>query len=198
MSMIPRLKRWHGCSALIPRLRASSPAAAAITPTGGSMSRHLICTPPIMCCMAWRRHCTVTGSAFAQSLRLPGSRNTKPARANALCRVLELRDQRYPLRAFQRWLPVPTRSASRIHRSRTPQTVRADAIARISAVLTAAGYRRSGDWLNGACPFPERHRHGDRHPSFGFSTRTGYGFCHVCGTLPLRELCLALGISSVS
>jgi hypothetical protein len=136
--------------------------------------------------------------SVAQSLRLPGSRNTKPARANALCRVLELRDQRYALRAFHRWLPVPTRSASRIHRSRTPQTVRADAIARISAVLTAAGYRRCGDWLSGPCPFPHRHKHGDRHPSFGFNQRTGYGYCHVCGTLPLRELCLALGISSVS
>lgn len=44
-----------------------------------------------------------------------------------------------------------------------------------------------GDWLNGACPFPERHKHGDRHPSFGFNTKTGYGFCHVCGTLLLKN-----------
>jgi len=34
--------------------------------------------------------------SVAQSLRVPGSRNTKPSRGNALCKVLELHERRYP------------------------------------------------------------------------------------------------------
>jgi hypothetical protein len=139
--------------------------------------------------------------SVAQSLRLPGSRNTKPARANALCRVLDLRDQRYASDRFKAYLP-PDRPLNRrawgattIH---TPISLNPDTIQRVASALLASGYKSRGDWLSGPCPFPHRHKHGDRHPSFGFNQRTGYGYCHVCGTLPLRELCLALGISSVS
>jgi len=55
-------------------------------------------------------------------------------------------------------------------------------------------YQTRGDWLNGRCVFPQRHRHGDMHPSFGFNTRSGYGHCFVCGSIPPDDLCLALGI----
>ena len=52
-----------------------------------------------------------------------------------------------------------------------------------------------GDWLNGPCPYAGQHKHGDRHPSFGFNTRTGYGFCHVCGSMLLKELYALLAMS---
>ncbi|MBE2266743.1 MAG: hypothetical protein IAE80_00835 [Anaerolinea sp.] len=137
--------------------------------------------------------------SIAQSLRVLGSHNTKPLRGNALCRVIELHEQRYALEAFKSYLsvdgPQPHRSSASRASARAPIPLNADTIQRVADALLASGCKPRGDWLNGACPFPERHKHGDRHPSFGYNTKTGYGFCHVCGTLLLKELCPALGIS---
>lgn len=140
--------------------------------------------------------------SVAQSLRVPLSHNSKPMRGNALCRVLELHDHRYALNSFKAYLPSDRPS---IHRSssaspptfRAPIPLNADSIQLVADALLASGCKPRGDWLNGACPFPERHKHADRHPSFGFNRKTGYGFCHVCGTLLLKDLCPALGISSI-
>lgn len=139
--------------------------------------------------------------SIAQSLRVPGSHNTKPMRGNALCRVLELHDHRYPMDAFKAYLPSdrsPPRpsSAASIPVSRAPIPLNADMLQRVADALLASGCKPRGDWLNGACPFPQHHKHADHHPSFGFNRKTGYGFCHVCGTLLLKDLYPALGISS--
>jgi len=75
-----------------------------------------------------------------------------------------------------------------------PYTLNADLVARVTDELIRRRCKWRGDWLNGGCPFPERHKHGDQHPSFGFNIRTGYGFCHVCGTLLLKDLCAALNV----
>jgi hypothetical protein len=138
--------------------------------------------------------------SVAQSLRVPLSHNTKPSRDNALCRVIELHEHGYALEAFKSYLPVnrlpPRRSSTAITpAARTPIALNTDTIQRVADALHASGCKPRGDWLNGACPFPERHKHADRHPSFGFNRKTGYGFCHVCGTLLLKDLCPALGIS---
>ncbi|MBE2266603.1 MAG: hypothetical protein IAE80_00125 [Anaerolinea sp.] len=140
--------------------------------------------------------------SVAQSLRLVQSVNTKASRGNAPCQLLELHERRYALEAFKAYLPVdrpqPRRSSSAsTHATRAPIPLNADTIQRVADALVASGSKPRGDWLNGACPFPTRHKHEDRHPSFGFNTKTGYGFCHVCGTLLLKDLCPALGISSV-
>jgi hypothetical protein len=66
-----------------------------------------------------------------------------------------------------------------------------DAIAR---TLAGQGFKQHGDWLHGSCIYPERHKNGDRNPSFGFNTQTGYGHCYVCGTLLAKEVCAALNI----
>jgi predicted transcriptional regulator len=66
-----------------------------------------------------------------------------------------------------------------------------DAIARI---LAGQGFKQHGDWLHGSCIHPERHKNGDRNPSFGFNTQTGYGHCYVCGTMLAKEVCEALNI----
>ena len=66
-----------------------------------------------------------------------------------------------------------------------------DAIAR---VLVGQGFKPHGDWLHGSCIYPERHKNGDRNPSFGFNTQTGYGHCYVCGTMLAKEVCQALNI----
>ncbi len=135
--------------------------------------------------------------SVAQSLRMPGSHNSKPMRGNALCQVVELHDHRYLLDAFKSYLPSdrsPPHRSSSTPAARTPIPLNADTIQRVADALIASGCKPRGDWLNGACPFPERHKHADRHPSFGFNTKTGYGFCHVCGTLLLKDLCPTLGI----
>lgn len=130
--------------------------------------------------------------SVAQSLRVVSSVNTKPSRGNALCRLVELREWRCALQDFTAYLP---RSAPRQHnQSATHYVPNPDLIARVTYALMGRGGRMRGDWVNGACPFPEHHKHGDRQPSFGFNTRSGYGFCHVCGSLLLKDLCPALGI----
>lgn len=57
-----------------------------------------------------------------------------------------------------------------------------------------SGFKSYGEWLHGRCIYPEHHQHGDRHPSFGFNTATGYGHCYVCGTLLAKDICARLGI----
>ncbi|MCC6567528.1 MAG: hypothetical protein IT298_17360 [Chloroflexi bacterium] len=120
-------------------------------------------------------------TSVAQSLRIVGSVNTKPARKGALCRLVHLDDRRYPLNAF----PLPHDTVT-------------DRIRQVADILSLQGFTRRGDWLNGPCPNAERHKHGDRHPSFGFNTRTGYGFCHVCGSMLLKDLCAVLGVDHVT
>jgi uncharacterized membrane protein len=66
-----------------------------------------------------------------------------------------------------------------------------DAIAR---VLAGQGFKQHGDWLHGSCIHPERHKNGDRNPSFGFNTQSGYGHCYVCGTMLAKEVCESLNI----
>jgi hypothetical protein len=133
--------------------------------------------------------------SVAQSLRVVGSVNTKPSRLNALCRLIELHDHRYTLQDFAVYLPNPASESARQHSQlNTSYIPSADLIANVTRALLQRGGRLRGDWINGTCPFPERHKHGDRHSSFGFNTRTGYGFCHVCGSLLLRDLCPALEI----
>lgn len=136
--------------------------------------------------------------SVAQSLRVVGSVNTKPSRGNTLCRLIELHDQRYSINDFTTNLLLPApRFARQQSQSATSYVPSADLIARVTHALMQRGGRLRGDWVNGACPFPEHHKHGDRQPSFGFNTRSGYGFCHVCGTLLLKEICPALGIPAL-
>lgn len=59
-------------------------------------------------------------------------------------------------------------------------------------------YRQKGDWLNGPCIYPERHAHHDYHRSFGFNTRTGYGYCFVCGSMLAKDIARLIGIDPAS
>jgi len=60
--------------------------------------------------------------------------------------------------------------------------------------LASHRFRQRGEWLHGSCIRPERHKNGDRHPSFGFNLRSGYGYCYVCGSMLLKEVCEALNL----
>ena len=129
----------------------------------------------------------------AQSLRLVGTRNTKPQASRALCRLLELHpERRYSLNDFAQYALSLRKTCCYAPRQSTgelnPRVV--DALA---DRFLAHGFRPRGTWLNGPCVYPERHKHGDTHPSFGYNTASGYGFCHVCGTLLTKDLCHAVG-----
>jgi hypothetical protein len=134
-----------------------------------------------------------------QSLRLVGTRNTKPDRNNALCRIVEMHDTYHSIEAFAPLLPRPTVqppaviSSRRFQRSRS-NTVNPAVLQAVTDRLRRMGYVQQGDWLSGACLYPHQHQHADRHPSFGFNIRTGYGNCYVCGSMLLKDICLTLGI----
>ncbi len=94
-----------------------------------------------------------------------------------------------PRQAVRKWQPpartnLPTGEA----------TLNPRVIAEIAWVLSGQGFKQQGYWLHGSCIHPERHQNGDRNPSFGFNTRTGYGYCYVCGTLLAKEVCEVLNI----
>ena len=63
----------------------------------------------------------------------------------------------------------------------------------VIANLRARGYRQNGEWLNGRCIHPARHKEEDRHASFGVNIRTGVGYCFLCGGFSPQEVITELG-----
>jgi hypothetical protein len=74
-------------------------------------------------------------------------------------------------------------------------TVNPRLIDAIADTLMGQGFQQRGDWLHGRCIHPERHKNGDRNPSFGFNTRTGYGHCYLCGTMLAKDIAERLNIN---
>jgi hypothetical protein len=64
----------------------------------------------------------------------------------------------------------------------------------IADTLRGRRHKERAGWINCSCIYPERHTNGDRNPSFGFNTKTGYGHCYRCGTILAKDICQALGI----
>ena len=136
----------------------------------------------------------------AHCMRLLDSHNTKAGRGNALCRLQTLQpDLRYDVAEFARLMPKqqtrpPTRSPAPQRGAAQSGSVNPRLVAAVAAYFLERGYRRRDGWLNGPCLFSQRHHHSDAHRSFGFNADSGYGYCYVCGTLLLRDLCPALGL----
>ncbi|HML20975.1 MAG TPA: DNA-primase RepB domain-containing protein [Aggregatilinea sp.] len=189
------------------RLQQASPTPSCITYTGGGFHAYwwLAAVLPDFTQARQMLHALATklgGDQLSptQSLRLPGTRNTKAGRNNTLCQVIVLRDARYTLADFSPLMayravrrPVPP-TASTARSVPTRDTLNPALLDAVTETLIRQGYRRSGDWLSGPCLFPKHHRHGDQHPSFGFNMRSGYANCYRCGSLLLKDLCQTLGI----
>ncbi len=111
----------------------------------------------------------------------------------AILRVADLNAVVAWLRAF-----MPTRPTSSWRPPR--ETVGAEnginptIIEAIAQEFHNRGARQQKEWLNCACVYPERHNHGDRNPSFGFNTVSGFGYCYRCGTILAKDICERLGI----
>jgi hypothetical protein len=189
------------------RLRNLRPTPSCITFTGGVYHAYWWLDQPLTD-MTLARHVLrslqrVSGGdpmSPVQCLRLPNSRNTKPGRNNALCQIIDLHDRYHQVTAFDHLLPRQTKKLTRqqarppIRQHRAGNTLNPALLQAVSEHLLHRGYVGRGDWLSGHCLYSHQHQHDDRHPSFGFNTRTGYGNCYVCGSILLKDICLTLGI----
>lgn len=192
-------------SEALARLQCAQPLPSCIVSSGGGYHAYWWLNEPTADLETARRllrglATNLQGDSLsvAQSLRVPSTINTKPQRHHALCYLVDLNERRYSLGDFVPFLPV-SQSSKRTQYPRSvtsamPYTPNADLVARVTEELIRRGCKPRGEWLNGACPFPERHKNDDQHPSFGFNMRSAYGFCHVCGTLLLKDLCAALNV----
>ncbi|MAU11793.1 MAG: hypothetical protein CL607_18350 [Anaerolineaceae bacterium] len=193
--------------ATLHRLQAIQPHPSCITFTGGGYHAYWWLDDPLSDMKLARKilrglQRKAGGDALSvvNSLRLPGSRNSKPQRHNALCHIVEQQNSYYPATAFEHLLPRPTkklapqRTRQPIRQHRAGNTLNPALLQAVSGHLLHMGYVGRGDWLSGHCLYPHQHQHDDRHPSFGFNTRTGYGNCFRCGSILLKDICLTLGI----
>ena len=94
-----------------------------------------------------------------------------------------------PREQASRWQPPAKKDFSAGDATINPRVV--DAIAH---ELTRRNFKQQGDWLHGSCIHAERHKNGDRNPSFGFNFKSGYAHCYVCGTMLAKEVCDILHI----
>ena len=108
------------------RLQAIQPEPSCITFTGGGFHAYWWLDEPLADMQLARqllrglqREAGGDLLSVAQSLRLVGTRNTKPDRQGALCRIVELQPRYYPLSAFEPLLPLPT-APPPVVRSRRP------------------------------------------------------------------------------
>lgn len=191
--------------AVLPELRDFQPAPSCVIGSGRGVHVYWLLSTPtqdmrqvksVLRGVATALHGDVMSPA--QSMRLVGTRNTKAQVGGALCRLLEFYpERRYSLDDFAPYAVSPRKTCSHFPRQTTgelnPRVVEA-----LADLFLAHGYKSRGAWLNGPCVYPQRHQHGDAHPSFGYNTASGYGFCHVCGTLLTRDLCGAVGIDLAS
>lgn len=185
------------------RLQDMQPQPSCITFTGGGFHAYWILDEPLtdmsLARKLLRALAKVSNGDFlspAQSLRLVGTQNTKPHRKDARCHVIHLQDKHVSISDFGYILPTRKTVHRNTQRSMQSTNIKLnpDALQMATATFIRLGYKQSGDWLSGACIYPENHLHDDAHPSFGFNTRTGYGNCYVCGSILLKDISTTLGI----
>lgn len=143
--------------------------------------------------------------SVAQSLRLPGTRNSKRSRDGALCRLVEISNRHYHPSDFQPLMPpiscppsqrLATR-ASILTRDRTLNVELVNAITVILYRNYAAREQRRSDWLPALCPCGHTRDSPGAH--FFFNPIIGCGRCHGRhGTLRLTDLCPVLGIDAAT
>lgn len=138
----------------------------------------------------------------ANSLRLPGTVNTKPERGSALCHLIEVSDCHYRLSDFQPFtLPMSVSSTSEpevscVSQSANNRKLNKMLIHAITTVLYrdyAARERGQSQWIAALCPCGHARDSPGRH--FFWNPTIGCGCCHGRhGTLRLSDLCSILGI----
>jgi DNA primase RepB-like protein len=144
------------------------------------------------------------GLSPAQSLRLPGTVNTKPERGGALCHLVEISDRHYRLSDFQPFIPpmsrpLARRSAPQVSYRTGSRTLNTELIHAITTVLYCdyAAREQRSLWLAALCPCGHARDSPGAH--FFWNPTIGCGRCHGRhGTLRLTELCSILGINAAT
>ena len=138
----------------------------------------------------------------AHSMRLPGTINTKPERAGALCNILELDPQRrYDLAQFTPYLaaaPAQNHRQSWANTASWQQAREGDLnpdLVRdvVDCLMTSYGgfLKPNGQWISALCPCGHKHDSPGRH--FGFNPTIAIGVCFgKHGRLLLKDLCRAM------
>lgn len=140
----------------------------------------------------------------AQSMRLPGTRNTKPGREAAWCTVLSFQpDNHYRLADFTPFLPRPVVVRTGRWPGRDASPAWADDAGR-QAVIQAVtalvlreldGHPKPNGWIAARCPCPHCRDRPGMH--FSYHPERGIGYCFgKHGKLPLGVLCRLLGVDA--
>jgi RepB DNA-primase from phage plasmid len=134
-------------------------------------------------------------TSVVQCLRLPNTINTKPDRQRAVCQIVHLTHDRYPLQHFPTHLPHTTVSLPHRLSINVPASQHADLIEQVCQRLLAdGGYWQRNGWLASRCPYPHQHDCPGQH--FAFQPQGGFGVClGKHGTISLGELCQHFSIS---
>lgn len=198
------------------RLTTFSPLPSCIVDSGGGYHAYWWLTEPItnfvqagQCLQALRHMLQSDRVSIAQSLRLPGSVNTKPERHNALCHVITMSDKAYTLNDFAHLLPIrnlqsgnaqkpciTVQSLHTVHRkasARSGRTLNPDLIQAVSDRLRQeyAGYVKRNGYIAALCPCGHAHDRPGQH--FNFDPLRGIGVCFGRHRrLLLREICQKL------
>ncbi|MCA0455382.1 MAG: RepB family DNA primase [Chloroflexi bacterium] len=145
------------------------------------------------------------GLSTAQSLRLPGTINTKPERGKAVCHLVEISDLHYHLSDFQSFiLPIPPplvrEPTLQVFNHTGSRTLNSELIRAITTLLYrtyAARERQQSEWIAALCPCGHARDSPGTH--FFWNPTIGCGHCHGRhGTLRLIELCSILGINAAA
>lgn len=136
---------------------------------------------------------------IAQSMRLPGTRNTKAGRDEALCHLVAMHpDRLYSLDEFEPFMPSPRTRASRfgtssVGHARALSSPVLDALAG-AVVRQLDGHWRSNDYIAARCPLPHEKDRPGMH--FSYHAETGWGYCFgKHGKVPPETLCGLLGVA---
>ena len=195
------------------KLRLASVQPSVIVHSGGGIHAYWLLDEPTTNLSTARLVLQGLAKAFsgdslspANSLRLPGTVNTKPERGSALCRLIEVSDRHYSLSDFQPFtLPVPGSSTSEADVSCVSQSTDSRKLndMLIHAITTllyrdyAAREQRQSAWIAALCPCGHARDSPGTH--FFWNPTIGCGCCHGRhGTLRLIDLCSILGINAAA
>jgi DNA primase RepB-like protein len=220
----PRLTRWkRGClsevvalpafytdidglaDATLIRLRNAQLPPSVIVNSGGGVHAYWLLEEPITDLHTAQLVLQGLAQRFggdrlspAQSLRLPGTVNTKPERSGAWCYLIDISDRRYSQSDFQKFVPPVRQIAEQPVHQTNGKYLNTGLIQSITTVLYrdyAARERRRSDWIAALCPCG--HARDSTGAHFFFNPLIGCGRCHGRhGTLRLTDLCSVLGIDA--
>lgn len=134
------------------------------------------------------------GLSVAQSMRLPGTMNTKPGRDSTLCSFISYHpERRYHFGAFRPFLPeaLPSPPRHAVWEGYAGYSV-IDGLT--EAVLRQLeGHWRGNGFIAACCPFPHLRDRPGMH--FSYHAESGWGHCFgKHGKIPPMELCQQLGV----